>query len=212
MNTQSTQQLPEQWQNALFAMRESIAQASAAMQLLAAAMNELRPLFESAEALQAEFSRYSFSPSGSGSTQPAMPVTRPGPGSPFSSAGAPFFSDGNGTEPQTESRPEPASTHAPEVLKPGAVELDGLEKYTLSFKADGPIDMMKVHTALEGIDEISGMSLSDYGPNSAQLEIWTASEPGSLPLVEALQDAFNEAPQVEPTPDGLLIKFGPRGS
>ena len=54
-----------------------------------------------------------------------------------------------------------------------------------------------VSTALESIPEISGMSLSDYGTTSAELHIWTKSEPGSLPLVEALQDSFNEMPKVE---------------
>jgi hypothetical protein len=71
--------------------------------------------------------------------------------------------------------------------------------------------MMKVHTALESITEISGMSLSDYGPNSAELTIWTASEPRSLPLVEALKESFHEVPHVEPTEDGLLVHFRNNG-
>jgi hypothetical protein len=111
-------------------------------------------------------------------------------------------------------RADAAQTGAevPEVLHGNPDEIEGMQKYTLSFKSEDPIDMMKIHTALESIPEISGMSLSDYGTTSAELHIWTKAEPGSLPLVEALQDSFNELPRVETTDEGLLVRFGAQES
>lgn len=207
-----TQQLPEQWQNALTTMRESIAQAAAAMQLLAATMNELRPLFETAESLQAELSRYTLGPAATLTTPQAQPLVRPAlpvrPASPFAQ---PDFA------PLTASQELPGPSlkaESPEIAKGAGDrdELTDMEQYTISFKSDRPVDMMKVHSALGSIAEIRGMSLNDYGPQSAELQIWTNVEPGSLPLVEALQDSFNELPQVEPTADGLLVRFGATGS
>lgn len=201
------QQLPEQWQNALAAMRESIAQASAAMQLLASAMNELRPLFESAEALQAEFSRYTIGPNG-----PATPMPSFSMAPTLSPAATPTAAAAASVSP-APSTAKIERDDLPEVMRSSTEEdLEGMQKYIISFKSDGPVDMMKVHSALESIDEINGMTLNDYGPQSAELQIWTKVEPGSLPLVEALQDSFNELPKVEPTPDGLLIRFGANGA
>ena len=195
-----TSALPEQWREALAVMRESITQAQEAMTLLNRAMVELRPLFESAETLHREFSEL---------TGPMLAAT----GAPAAAEAAPALkvvpppvaaapSNGAG-----KAAPAPAGD-VPEVLHASPEDIEGMQKYTLSFKSEDPIDMMKVHTALESIPEISGMSLSDYGTTSAELHIWTKSEPGSLPLVEALQDSFNEMPRVETTDDGLLVRFG----
>jgi hypothetical protein len=192
-----TSALPEQWREALAVMRESITQAHEAMTLLNKAMVELRPLFESAETLHREFSELT------GPMLAAAPAAEPVPSLKVvpSAVAAP---PANGKD---EVKPT-AAGEVPEVLHASPEDIEGMQKYTLSFKSEDPIDMMKVHTALESIPEISGMSLSDYGTTSAELHIWTRVEPGSLPLVEALQDSFNEMPKVETTDEGLLIRFG----
>ena len=198
-----TSALPEQWREALDLMRESITQAQEAMTLLNRAMVELRPLFESAETLHREFAELTGPMLGAAAavgTRPdePMPSLRVVPTAVAEAAA-------NGA---TATQPAQASPEVPEVLHASPEDIEGMQKYTLSFKSDDPIDMMKVHTALENIPEISGMSLSDYGTTSAELHIWTKVEPGSLPLVEALQDSFNEMPRVETIDDGLLVRFG----
>ncbi|MEX2238814.1 MAG: hypothetical protein WEB00_14920 [Dehalococcoidia bacterium] len=204
MNQQSTgHQLPEQWQQALVAMRESIAQASAAMQLLAQAMNELRPLFESAEALQAEFSRYNLSP-GAAPTASFAPIMPLRPAARAAEPIAALASPSSVIPPALSV----VASNPPEFQRSKDTDLESAQKYTISFKSEGPVDLLKVHSALESVEEISGMSLADYGPNSAELEIWTTAEPGSLPIVAALQDSFDETPTVEPAPDGLIVRFG----
>lgn len=203
-----TSALPEQWREALDLMRESITQAQEAMTLLNRAMVDLRPLFESAETLHREFAELT----GPMLAAAAAPAASAPAGSPAPALkvvpSAVAQSAANGA---AEVKPAQSANEVPEVLHASPEDIEGMQKYTLSFKSGEPIDMMKIHTALENIPEISGMSLSDYGTTSAELHIWTKAEPGSLPLVEALQDSFNEMPHVETTSDGLLVRFGAPG-
>ena len=191
--------LPQQWQQALAAMRESIAQAVSAMKLLNTAMAELKPLFESAEALHNEFSQYGIPGAGEQATVDEEVVPEPVSASAVAAEVEP---------PVTVQKNGAKSEQRPEVVKTADLaELDSMQKYTIAFQSEGPVDMMKVHTALESIEEISGMTLNDYGPNSAELVIWSTVEPASLPLIQALEETFSQVPEVETTDDGLLVRF-----
>ncbi|MPZ24264.1 MAG: hypothetical protein GEU28_12155 [Dehalococcoidia bacterium] len=88
---------------------------------------------------------------------------------------------------------------------PAADSSKGLRQYVLTFKANGRVNMVRVHAALESLEHVESARLSDYGFGTAELVITTNTALADLPLAAAFEAAFQHPPRVEETDDGLLI-------
>jgi hypothetical protein len=86
--------------------------------------------------------------------------------------------------PETEPRPSGAET-AGNGGRPRTVTV------TVS-RTEGPLDLVRVHSALDAIDGVAGLALASYTRGRAVILIDTDRSPERLALADALREAFPE--------------------
>jgi hypothetical protein len=94
----------------------------------------------------------------------------------------------------------PADAVATEELHSIAVVISGPR---------GPVDLARVHAALDSIDGVDNLRLGRYDRSGVVVYVETARDPGELPLQQALNSVFAEGVRGEwATPEEYLVTVG----